>query len=681
MQFPAIYKSFKCTVCETINDLQLSVDPEAVGKRCFCISNLSTLAEQFQRGRDKNLLATFNLLIRDCFFSIDNVVATFCQSDGNLCLPLLDEFFKVFSESTSQSIRNSLMLSLNSLLERPRKAISKSLDFQFVLFCLLNPLFMHSKSIAETLYHQRMIQRVFGLASNSQLMESEERLLMRALAVNFDVCHFRRLVDTLNFFLTQRLLVKEVGITKANVYSDWAIPAALRVQRLFLRANEANQKICISEFYNTALDFINLIADFEGWQQQQRERRGSVSLKLPQFFFCSFSFAISLAGKMKILQYESNRYHEMLASQAVVESMFSLQPAQPYLQLKIRRDHLVSDSLAQLSAQGSNLRKRLLVEFEGESGLDAGGLTKEWLLLLVRELFGETYGLFYAEEESRLLWFSVSKRILEKLENFRLCGIIVGLGMYNGVILDLPFPLVVYRKLFGHKGNLEDLRVLMPTFYKSMCELLAYEKSDFREVFSLDNSYYDSDLESSVLLLSKPDDSFVTTASKEEYVHNLVDYLLNVRVREIFDAFSQGFLSVCSGNALSLLRPCEVEVLVSGSRDTQLDIQLIRENSTYSDGFTSDDPFVLCFWRCVESFDEKMKRRLLHFVTGTDRLPSVGSASDFGIRLTCLGSDSERFPIAHTCFNQLCLYRYSTREKLAVKLSSAICECNGFDLK
>ena len=76
-----------------------------------------------------------------------------------------------------------------------------------------------------------------------------------------------------------------------------------------------------------------------------------------------------------------------------------------------------------------------------------------------------------------------------------------------------------------------------------------------------------------------------------------------------------------------------------------------------------------------------MKRKFLYFITGSDRLPSVGNSSDFGIRLVCLGKDSDRFPVAHTCFNQLCLYRYSSTHKLEQKLNAAICESSGFDLK
>jgi E3 ubiquitin-protein ligase HECTD2 len=38
------------------------------------------------------------------------------------------------------------------------------------------------------------------------------------------------------------------------------------------------------------------------------------------------------------------------------------------------------------------LKKKLKVTFVGEAGLDMGGLTKEWFLLLIRQIFHPDYG-------------------------------------------------------------------------------------------------------------------------------------------------------------------------------------------------------------------------------------------------------------------------------------------------
>ncbi len=67
-----------------------------------------------------------------------------------------------------------------------------------------------------------------------------------------------------------------------------------------------------------------------------------------------------------------------------------------YLVLRVRRDCLVEDSLKSVSevvgTGGEEIKKGLRIEFRGEEGIDAGGLRKEWFLLLVRDVFNPEHG-------------------------------------------------------------------------------------------------------------------------------------------------------------------------------------------------------------------------------------------------------------------------------------------------
>ena len=51
-----------------------------------------------------------------------------------------------------------------------------------------------------------------------------------------------------------------------------------------------------------------------------------------------------------------------------------------------------SPSLPQLIVKRHDLKKKVKVTFAGEPGLDWGGLTKEWFLLLVRKIFQPDFG-------------------------------------------------------------------------------------------------------------------------------------------------------------------------------------------------------------------------------------------------------------------------------------------------
>ena len=49
---------------------------------------------------------------------------------------------------------------------------------------------------------------------------------------------------------------------------------------------------------------------------------------------------------------------------------------------------------------------------------------------------------------------------------YALIGILCGLAIYNGTIIDLPFPLALYKKLLNKPVNLDDLRELDPQLGK-----------------------------------------------------------------------------------------------------------------------------------------------------------------------------------------------------------------------
>lgn len=106
-----------------------------------------------------------------------------------------------------------------------------------------------------------------------------------------------------------------------------------------------------------------------------------------------------------------------------------------------------------------------------------GGLTKEWFLLLIREIFHENYEMFVYYSHSRCYWFSTGQTDHTNLREYNLIGVLMGLAVYNSIILDLSFPGICYRKLLSppvvpavndinvgvvENPTLDDLNEIMP---------------------------------------------------------------------------------------------------------------------------------------------------------------------------------------------------------------------------
>ena len=53
--------------------------------------------------------------------------------------------------------------------------------------------------------------------------------------------------------------------------------------------------------------------------------------------------------------------------------------------------------------------------------------------------------MFKYHEQNHLYWFNSDS--LEAPNEFRLLGILLGVALYNDVILDLHFPLAIYKKV------------------------------------------------------------------------------------------------------------------------------------------------------------------------------------------------------------------------------------------
>lgn len=51
-----------------------------------------------------------------------------------------------------------------------------------------------------------------------------------------------------------------------------------------------------------------------------------------------------------------------------------------------------------------DLKKQLVVEFEGEQGVDEGGVSKEFFQLIVEEIFNPDYGMFTHRPDSQTVW-------------------------------------------------------------------------------------------------------------------------------------------------------------------------------------------------------------------------------------------------------------------------------------
>mmetsp|Transcript_13630 Transcript_13630/g.13651 ORF Transcript_13630/g.13651 Transcript_13630/m.13651 type:complete len:364 (-) Transcript_13630:40-1131(-) len=347
-----------------------------------------------------------------------------------------------------------------------------------------------------------------------------------------------------------------------------------------------------------------------------------------------------------------------------------------YAILEVRRDNLIEDTLSQISSGRINFRKPLRVIFIGEEGIDAGGVKKEFFQLIIKELFDPSFSMFNLYLPQRIYWFNPDT--LEAKINFELIGLVLGLAIYNGVILDIQMPLVVYKKLLGIQTTIDDLRELDPDLVKQL-EIMLQTEENVEEVYCR-NFILETKMFDQVIVHELKENGSkipVTNENRQEFVDLYVDWWLNRGISEIFEAFKRGFFKVCEGDVIHWFKPKELELLICGN--PILDFYELEKYTKY-EGFNRNSKTVIMFWEIVHSFTEEEKRKFLKFVTGSDRAPINGLGTlEFVISRN--GEDSDRLMTAHTCFNHLLLPEYSNKETMRKLILLAIDNAEGFGLR
>lgn len=82
-------------------------------------------------------------------------------------------------------------------------------------------------------------------------------------------------------------------------------------------------------------------------------------------------------------------------------SLNLMQPPAGHCRLEVSREAIFEESYRQIMRMRvRDLKKKLLIRFRGEEGLDYGGIAREWIYLLSHEMLNPYYGLFQYSREN-----------------------------------------------------------------------------------------------------------------------------------------------------------------------------------------------------------------------------------------------------------------------------------------
>ncbi|GJU64894.1 E3 ubiquitin protein ligase UPL1-like protein [Tanacetum coccineum] len=202
-----------------------------------------------------------------------------------------------------------------------------------------------------------------------------------------------------------------------------------------------------------------------------------------------------------------------------------------------------------------DLKGRLNVHFQGEEGIDAGGLTREWYQLLSRVIFDKGALLFTTGGNNAT--FQPNPNSVCQTEHLS------------------------YFKFVGHVVTYHDIEAVDPDYYKNLKWLLENDVSDILDLtFSMDADeekqilYEKSEVTDHEL---KPGgrNTRLTEETKHEYVDLVAEHILTNATRPQINSFLEGFNELIPRDLISIFNDKELELLISGLPEIDCELKLL----------------------------------------------------------------------------------------------------------
>ncbi|KAK8210582.1 hypothetical protein IWZ01DRAFT_550819 [Phyllosticta capitalensis] len=484
--------------------------------------------------------------------------------------------------------------------------------------------------------------------------------------------------------------------------------------------------LAVTSLFRPKIDAVEIIASYSDRRDDPNMRH---ILQYPFFFsndtlltyfralnFSNMSKHFTTAGNNFHIQERFKRHFLNHTWQRYLEEHYSVASSR-YLTLDVRRSHVLEDTLNQLWG----LEKRQLMlplkvrmgKDEGEQGVDQGGVAQEFFRVALAEAFNPDNGMFTVDPQTHMAWFRPMSP--EPLARFELIGLLFSIAICNGITLPVSFPMALYCRLTMRDRTTQFIADGWPEINQSLKFILNCKEEvgdilgrDY--VFSIDAGglllninmaatgpdyklaplsqilTYVEDVDPSALTSrnptinwppTNPDAPLVTNANRAAFVDDYKEWLTYRSIAPQLIAFTRGFDACLPPSHLALLRtrPSLLRDIVQGH--LFVDTPALERVTRYDGGYSASHAVIRAFWAVVHAWDQDRKRKLLEFVTASDRVPVAGIGSlMFWIQRN--GSDGEQLPTSSTCFGRLLLPQYETKEKLERKLIVALDNARGF---
>jgi E3 ubiquitin-protein ligase HUWE1 len=350
--------------------------------------------------------------------------------------------------------------------------------------------------------------------------------------------------------------------------------------------------------------------------------------------------------------------------------------------LEVKRSDVVTPVLATL-ADSVGQTSKLHVNFVGEDGVDAGGLTSALYRLFFEQMLAPQHNLFVKRENSSV-YLPDPKASPRSL---RTVGYMMVRCLLDARAAAIPLAQSVYRWILDLPTKENDLEAVDEHLYRSFSQMIAVPGLDMNLT---DFSCFGD-------IVGEDDDTIVNDQNKHKIISWATNHILIDSIKDQLEALKSGFLSIDGlTQLLKLLSIADLKVLLYGDecaafrrlfiRAEVVSLTFLLPRLLTADTIIAEiefrefpqgcqTPDFLKQW--LRSADVPTLRSFLIFITEMPNVPAHGFVNPNGSARKIsifFCRDEQKLPTSHTCFLQLDLPAYSSFELLSSKLALALQE-------
>ena len=355
--------------------------------------------------------------------------------------------------------------------------------------------------------------------------------------------------------------------------------------------------------------------------------------------------------------------------------------------INITRENCLEESIKEIEMV--DLWREVKINFKGEVSYDAGGLFREWFIILIEELEKKEKGIFERAECDEISYV-FNKNLTEDsywVEKYLyFIGKLMAKSIIDNITINLSFNILIYKLILEEEIKFEDLKNIDTFLYSSLLSLkqMKPEELDSMEIYY---TYQYENAEGKLIIDELiPDGENIKVTNIDDYIEKRINYMVK-KSKFLVKYIQDGLFKYIPRYILKTINSYELELLICGR--PFIDVNEWKQNSMYKGKYSKSSTCVKWFWEEIFKLNQENLRRFLQFSTGSSRVPingfqnlesNRGELSKFCLNSVPYNKNGNNYIRAHTCFNRLDLPQFKKKDEVHDAIQFVLKNITGFGI-